>query len=96
MQSLEQKALSIPLPYLKDEDRPRIGGQAWSQTQAPTPNPPKPCTSTPPQNNNPLNRKTPGPKMTEKKRRTRVLAKRRYNVRVMAQPLPTTQLHLCL
>ena len=28
-----------PHLHLKDEDIPRIGGQAWSQTQAPTPKP---------------------------------------------------------
>ena len=50
----------------------------------------QPHTSTPPQNNNPLTKKAPGPKMNEKKRRTRVPAKRRYKVRVIAQPLPTT------
>ena len=51
---------------------------------------PQSCTSVPPQNNNPLTRKAPEPKMSEKKRRTRVPAKRRYKVRVIAQPLPTT------
>ena len=55
---------------------------------------PKPCPNprpgTPFQNNNPLTRKAPGPKMTENKSRTRVPAKRRYKVRVIAQPLPTT------
>ena len=49
----------------------------------------QPCTNTPPQNNNPLARKAPGPKMNEKKKRTRVPAKRRYKVRVIVQPLPT-------
>ena len=90
MQYLECKALPLPFPHLKDEDVHRIGGQAWSQTQAPTPNPIKPCTSTPPKNNNPLTRKAPGPKMNGKYRRTRVPAKRRYKVRLTAQPLPTT------
>ena len=49
-----------------------------------------PSTSTPPPNNNPMTRKSPGPKMNENKRRTRVPAKRRYKVRVIAQPIPTT------
>ena len=60
--------------------KPRLQTQTQSQ----------PCTSTPPQNNNPITRKAPGPKMMEKKRRTRVPAKRRYKVRVIAHPLPTT------
>ena len=47
----------------------------------------QPHTSTPPPNNNPLSRKAPGPKMSEKKR-TRVPTKR-YK-RVIAQPIPTT------
>ena len=47
-------------------------------------------TSTPSQSNNPLSRKTPGPKMADKKRRTRAPVKRRYKVRVIAQPIPTT------
>ena len=38
-----------------------------------------------------MTRKAPGPKMSEqKKRRTRVPTKRRYKVRVIAQPIPTT------
>ena len=49
----------------------------------------QPSTSTPPPNNNPMTRKAPGPKMNEKKR-TQVPAKRRYKVRVIAQPIPTT------
>ena len=36
-----------------------------------------------------MTRKTPGPKMNEKMRRIRVPAKRRYKVRVIAQPIPT-------
>ena len=46
-------------------------------------------TSSPPQNNNSVTRKSLQPKMTEKKRRIRVPTKRRYKVRVIAQPLPT-------
>ena len=37
-----------------------------------------------------MTRKAPGPKMSEQKRRTIVLAKRRYKVKVIAQPIPTT------
>ena len=36
VQPLEHKALSLPLPHLKDENVLGIRGQAWSQTQAPT------------------------------------------------------------
>ena len=70
--------------YLELEGKlgPKPRPQPQTQSQS--------CTSTPPQNNNPLIRKAPGPKMTEKKRRTRVPAKRRYKVRVIGQPLPTT------
>ena len=50
----------------------------------------QPSTSAPPQNNNPMTRKAQGPKMNGKKRRARVPAKRRYKVRVIAQPIPTT------
>ena len=53
----------------------------------------QPCTSTPSHNSS-LTRKTLMPKKAEKKRRARTLVKRRYKVRVIAQPLPTTQLHL--
>ena len=49
----------------------------------------QPCTNTLYQNNS-LMRKAPVPKKAEKKRRARVLVKRRYKVRVIAQPLPTT------
>ena len=66
--------------YLELEGK--LGPQPQTQSQ--------PCTSTPPQNNNPVTRKAPGTKMNEKKRTTRVPAKRRYKVRVIAQPLPTT------
>ena len=55
----------------------------------PRPNPQtqsQPSTSAPPQNKNPMTRKAPGPKMNEKKGRTRVPAKRRYKVRVIAHP----------
>ena len=37
----------------------------------------QPSTITPSQSNKPLTRETPGPKMAEKKRRTRVLAKKK-------------------
>ena len=50
----------------------------------------QPSTITPPQSNIPITRKTPGPKLNEKKRRTRKPAKRRYKVRVIAQPIPKT------
>ena len=50
----------------------------------------QPSTIPPSQSNKPLTRETPGPKMAEKKRRTRVLAKRRYKVGVIAQPISTT------
>ena len=51
---------------------------------------PQPSTSAPPQNNNPMTRKAPGPKMSKKKKGIRVPAKRRHKVRVIAQPIPTT------
>ena len=85
---MEHKALSPPLSHLKDEDISRIRGPKPSpqpQTQL------QPSTSLPPQNNNPMIRKAPGPKMSEqKKRRTIVPAKRRYKVRVIVQLIPTT------
>ena len=70
--------------YLELEGKfgPRPRPQSQTKSQPPT--------STPSQNNNSITRKTPGPKMAEKKRRTRVPAKRRYKVRVIVQPLPTT------
>ena len=44
----------------------------------------------PHQNNKPMTRKSPGPKVSEqKKRRTRLPAKRSYKVRVIAQLIPT-------
>ena len=36
-----------------------------------------------------MTRKAPGPKMNENKRRTKVPTKRRYKVRVIAQPIAT-------
>ena len=42
------------------------------------------------QSSNPLTRKTPGPKIVDKEMRTRALAKTRYKVRVIAQPILTT------
>ena len=49
----------------------------------------QPSTSTHPRNNIPIIRKTPGPKTNDKRKRT-MLTKRRYKVRVIAQPTPTT------
>ena len=69
-------------PELEGKLGPKPRPQPQTQSQ--------PHTSTPSQNNNSLRRKTPGPKMAEKKRRTRAPVKRRYKVRVIAQPLPTT------
>ena len=86
MQSLEHKAPSLSFLNQENEDIPRVGGQAWPQPQTQL----QPHTSAPSQNNNFLTRKTPGPKMAEKKRRTRAPVKRRYKVRVIAQPIPTT------
>ena len=65
--------------YLELEGKlgPKPRSQAQTQLQ--------PSTSAPSQNNNSLTRKTPGPKMAEKKRRTRV-----PEVRVIVQPIPTT------
>ena len=54
----------------------------------------QPSDSAPPQNNHPMTRKTPGgPKMNKTKRRTRVPAKRRSKVRVIANLPPQLQLH---
>ena len=39
VQSLEHKALSLPLPHSEDENIFGIRGKAWSQTQAPAPDP---------------------------------------------------------
>ena len=89
VQPLEHKAQSVPLPHPKYEDLPGIGGQTWSQNQALMPNPVTTKYQCPSPKNNPISRKAPGPKMNEKKRRTRVPAKRRYKVRVIAQPIPT-------
>ena len=55
----------------------------------------QPCTSTLSQNNS-LMRKTLVPKKAEKMRTARALVNRRYKVRVIAQPLPTTQHQLWL
>ena len=70
--------------YLELEGK--LGPKPRPQPQTPS----QPCTSTPSQINNSLTWKTPGPKMAEKKRRTRAPVKRRYKVRLIAQPLPTT------
>ena len=73
------------MTYLELEGKLGLKPRPQPQTQ------PQPSTSAPPQNNNPMTRKAPGPKMSEqKKRRTRVPTKRRYKVRVIAQPIPTT------
>ena len=60
--------------------RPQPQPQPQTQSQ--------PHTSTPCQSNNSLARKTPGPTMAEKKRRTGAPVKWRYKVMVIAQPLP--------
>ena len=49
----------------------------------------QPCTSTPSHNNS-LMRKILVPKNAKKKRRVRAPVKRRYKVRVITKPLPTT------
>ena len=48
----------------------------------------QPSSSSYPQNTNPITREAPGPKTSDKRRRT-VFTKRRYKVRVIAQPIPT-------
>ena len=66
--------------------KPRPQPQTRPQQSQPT-NPATNKHQHPPQNTNPMTGKAPGPK-TNDKRRT-MLAKRRYKVRVIAQPIPT-------
>ena len=58
---------------------------------------PQPSTSACPQNSNPMARKAPGPKASDKRKRT-IITKRGYEVRVLAKPYlqPQPQLHLPL
>ena len=49
----------------------------------------QPCTSTFPPDKNSLSWKTPVPKKTEKKKRAKAPVKRRFKVRVIAQPMPS-------
>ena len=70
--------------YLELESK--LGPKARPQPQMQS----QPHTSAPLQNNNQLTRKASGPKLSEKKRRGRVPAKRRYKVRLIAKPIPTT------
>ena len=74
--------------YLELEGKlgPKSRPQPQTQLQL---NQPQPSTSAHPKNNNPMTRKAPGPK-TNYKRKTTMLAKRRYKVRVITQPTPTT------
>ena len=93
VQPLEHKALSLPSliwkmkTYLELEGKlgPRPRPQPQTQLQ---PTWLQPSTSAYPQNNNPMTRKVPAPKTNDKRRV--VLSKRRYKVRVIAQPTPTT------
>ena len=50
----------------------------------------QPCTSTPSHNRKSSTRKALVPKKVDKIRRARALVKRRYQVRVFTQPMPTT------
>ena len=69
--------------------KPRPQPQIQLQPTQPQPTQLQSSTNTHPQNNIPMTRKAPGPKTNDKKRRT-MLAKRRYKVKVIAQPIPTT------
>ena len=70
--------------YLELEDKFGHKPRPQPKTQ------PQPSTTAPPQNNNSMTRKAPGPKMSEQKMRiTRVPAKSRYKLREIAQPIPT-------
>ena len=74
---------------LKGKFGPKPRPQPQSQSQ--------PSTSTPPQNNNPMTRKAPGPQMNEKKRRTRVPTKRWYKSNcpaIPSTPTPTALVNL--
>ena len=75
--------------YLELEEK--LGPKPRPQTQTQ----PQPSTIAHPQNTNPMTRKAPGPKAIYKRRRT-MLAKRRYKMKVLGQPIPFTppQLHL--
>ena len=87
MQPLEHKALFLSLLDKEDKDIPRVGVQAYPK---PKPQPLlQPHTNTP-FNNNSSTRNSLVPKKADKKRRARAPVKRRYKVRVIAQPLPTT------
>ena len=94
VEALEHKALSLHIPHLKDENIFGTREKAWSQTKAPTQTQlqqtqPQPSTNAHPQNTNPMTRKAPGPKASDKRKRT-MLAKRRYKVRVLTQPIPSS------
>ena len=76
--------IRIMMTYLELEGK--VSPKPWPQPQTQL----QSSASASSQSNNPLTRKTPGPKMADKKRRTRATVKRRYKVRVIAQPIPST------
>ena len=75
--------------YLELEEKlgpkPRLQPQIHLQQVQPQQSQPQPTQPS----TNPMIRKAPGPKAADKRKRT-VIAKRGYNVRVLAQPVPTT------
>ena len=72
----------------KHGPKPRPQPQTQPQQTQLWPTQPQPSTSTCPQNTNPMTRKAQGPKASDKRKRT-VLNKRRYKMRVLAQPIPS-------
>ena len=79
--------------YLKLEGKhgpkPRPQPQTHLQQTQLQPTKPQPSNNAPPKNNNTMTRKAPGPKTSDKGKRT-MLTKRSYKVRVLTQPIPTT------
>ena len=68
----------------------KLGPKPRSQPQTQLwPTQPQPSTNAYPQNTNPMTRKAPRPKASDKRKRT-MLGKRRYKVRVLTQPIPST------
>ena len=97
MQPLEHKVPSLPLPQPEVESISRSGKKTWSQVQAPTPNPATTSLyATKPTKTSPTKHQTHSqeiPRTQNKCHRQKkkdMIAKRRYTVRVLSQPAPST------
>ena len=98
VQSLEHKALSIPLPHPEDENILGIGRETWTQVLSPATNPSQnksicnkinhnqPNQAPSPESGNPQDPK----QMSLTKEEKTMIVKRRYKVRVLIQPTPST------